>query len=141
MLFRVFICGKNYACFQFLRGHPYVEQELSEIQSSVDASLSIVPPSIKELFTQPHLRRPLFISLALMFGQQMSGVNAVLFFCVSIFEDAGTELNSFVEAIIVAGVQVVGTVAAAAVVDKAGRRLLLVLSDIVMVVALIGLGK
>jgi hypothetical protein len=41
-----------------------------------------------------------------MFGQQFSGINAVLFFSVTIFEAAHTTLNSFVESIIVAGTQV-----------------------------------
>jgi hypothetical protein len=45
-------------------------------------------------------------SLLLMVGQQFSGINAVLFFSVSIFEAAKTTLNSFLENIIVAGTQV-----------------------------------
>jgi hypothetical protein len=46
------------------------------------------------------------ITLLLMFGQQFSGINAVIFFSVTIFEAAKTTLNSFVESIIVAGTQV-----------------------------------
>ena len=41
-----------------------------------------------------------------MFGQQFSGINAVIFYSVSIFEAAHTSLNSFVETIIVAGTMV-----------------------------------
>ena len=61
-------------------------------------------------------------------------------FSVDIFEAAGTKLNSFVEGIIVALVQVVGTVLAMGVIDRAGRRVLLFVSSAVMIVCLIGMG-
>ena len=75
-----------------------------------------------------------------MAGQQLSGVNAVLFFSVSIFEYAGTPLNSFLESIVVAAVQLAGTLASAFAVDRAGRRVLLMTSAAVMAVSLACLG-
>ena len=41
-----------------------------------------------------------------MFGQQFSGMNAIMFYGVNIFEAAHTKLDSFVENIIMAVVQV-----------------------------------
>ena len=49
------------------------------------------------------------ISILLMFGQQFSGMNAIMFYGVNIFEVAHTNLNSFVENIIMAIVQVFQT--------------------------------
>lgn len=79
---------------------------------------------------------PFVISLWLMLGQQLSGMNAVMFFAVSIFEAAGTKMNSVVENIIVAVAQVVSTLAAALLMDKLGRRLLLLLSSLLMVISI-----
>ncbi len=166
---------------QFLRGHPYVEEELAELQSSVDASLDRPEVPYSELLSfrrRPECARPLLVSLMLMAGQQvrdpttlddnfftqsspdftdtstvqsfhssssfpsqLSGVNAVIFFSVSIFQAAGTPMNSFLENAVVGAVQVAGTVASCAAIDRAGRRALLVASAAVMAVSLAGLGK
>ncbi len=124
---------------QFLRGHPYVEIELSEVQDSVESGLRS-SSSFTDLFTRAQYIKPLVISLVLMFGQQLSGVNAVIFFSVDIFNAAGSTLDSFIETIIVAVVQVVGTVLAAAVIDKLGRRPLLVVSAFFMAISASALG-
>ena len=87
-----------------LRGHPYIESELSEIQETLDRNLGR-KVTLADLAKRQNLK-PLLISLLLMFGQQFSGINAVIFYSVSIFEAAHTSLNSFVETIIVAGTMV-----------------------------------
>ena len=71
--------------FQFLRGHPYVENELGEVQESIESSMRAASSStFTDLFTKPYLLKPLVISLVLMIGQQMCGVNAVIFFSVQV---------------------------------------------------------
>ena len=71
--------------FQFLRGHPYVENELGEVQESIESSIKAASSSkFSDLFTKAHLLKPLIISLVLMIGQQMCGVNAVIFFSVQV---------------------------------------------------------
>ena len=79
--------ASTYLTFQFLRGQNFVEPELEEIQSSQEGSSSgpmasneATSPPFSALFTQPRYLRPLLIAMILMFGQQFSGVNAVLFF-------------------------------------------------------------
>ncbi len=134
---------KNYdaarEAMQFLRGHPYIETELSEIQQSMEEAASksfkVQNKSKIQIFVQlqiPRLQiadiieptnlKPLVIALMCMVGQQLSGVNAVIFFSVNIFEAAHTPLNSFVENIIIGATQVVATGIAALIVDKLGRR-------------------
>ncbi len=97
-------------------------------------------PPFTDLFSVPHLRKPLFISLAVMFGQQMSGRYAVLFFSVDIFDAAGVGVDAFVATVIVAAVQVAGTVLAAAVIDRVGRRPLLIASAFFMALSSFALG-
>ena len=50
----------------------------------------------------------------------MCGYNAVIFFSISIFEDAHTKLDSLIENIIIGSVQVIITALATAFIDKLG---------------------
>jgi MFS family permease len=66
-----------------------------------------------------------------MFFQQFSGVNAIIFYTTTIFQSAGSQAISPNDATILVGiVQVVATFAACLLTDRAGRRLLLVISGI-----------
>ena len=65
------------------------------------------------------------VALVLMLGQQLSGVNAVIFFSVTIFNAAKTSLNSLIENVIVGGVQVVATAIAAILIDRLGKDFLI----------------
>ena len=89
---------------EFLRGHAYIENELAEIQESVEDSARTRATASDLL--KPQNLKPLLISILLMFGQQFSGMNAIMFYGVNIFEAAHTKLDSFVENIIMAVVQV-----------------------------------
>ncbi len=80
------------------------------------------------------------ISIMLMFFQQFSGINAVIFFTNDIFEMAGSTLNPDVCSIIVGVVQVLMTFVAAALVERAGRKVLLIQSSAVMGLCLVVLG-
>lgn len=123
---------------QTLRGHPYIESELAEIQETIDRNIGR-KVTIRDL-GKPQNLKPLLISLMLMLGQQLSGINAVIFYSVSIFEAAKTTLDSFVETIIVAGTQVAATCFAAVFIDKLGRRFLLLSSTIGMIGSIVTLG-
>ena len=94
---------KNYdgarASLQKLRGHAYIETELSQTQASLEEAAS-QRFQISVLWESVNLR-PLVVALMLMVGQQLSGVNAVIFFSVNIFNSAKTNLNSLLENIIV----------------------------------------
>ena len=54
--------------------------------------------------------KPLIVALMLMLGQQLSGVNAVIFFSVTIFNAAKTSLPSLLENVIVGGNSALRTV-------------------------------
>ena len=69
-----------------MRGHAYIEAELEEISNSLQSANYAENDgrgffaNMAELFSRRQNLRPLLISLMLMFGQQMSGVNAVIFY-------------------------------------------------------------
>ena len=62
--------------------------------------------------------------------QQCCGINAVTFFAASIFEAAGVSDANTTAALAVGVVSVIFTVVACALVDRVGRRILLLLSAI-----------
>ena len=74
-----------------------------------------------------------------MFFQQFCGINAVLFNAASIFAVAGFKDGKLVS-ISVGLVQFVGTALACLIMDRAGRRILLLVMAVGMVVTLAGLG-
>lgn len=83
---------------------------------------------------------PLGIGLGLLTIQQVSGIDAVVFFTVEIFKTAGSSLNSYVATIIVGAVQLLSNFASLFVVDKAGRKPLLITSAIVMCLSMASMG-
>jgi len=123
---------------EWLRGTNHVDQEFYQIKRSLDESAQL-SASVVDVVRGPNLA-PFVISLWLMFGQQLSGMNAVMFYCVDIFKDSGSSLNPNVANVIIGFVQIVATLIAALVMDKAGRRLLLNLSAAVMVISISALG-
>ncbi|KAL2782080.1 solute carrier family 2, facilitated glucose transporter member 8 isoform 3 [Daubentonia madagascariensis] len=84
------------------------------------------------LLRQPGVYKPFVIGISLMAFQQLSGVNAVMFYAETIFEEAKFK-DSSLASVIVGVIQVLFTAVAALIMDRAGRRLLLVLSGVVMV--------
>jgi len=115
-----------------------VEDELRIIEMSVNESLS-QKTTLKDLL-QPHYLKPTVILLGLMLFQQLSGINAVIFYTVQIFKDAGSTMDSNLSSIIIGIVQVVATMVAVVLVDRAGRRILLLISDVAMCAAIAVLG-
>ncbi|KAF4661051.1 hypothetical protein FOL47_006864 [Perkinsus chesapeaki] len=81
----------------------------------------------------------LFIGIALQVLQQLSGINAVIFYQTTIFQAAGLD-NKEAMALAVMACQVVVTLIACVIMDKAGRRVLLVAGAAGMCIAAILLG-
>jgi len=85
------------------------------------------------------LRRPivlkgLLIAVLLQVFQQWTGINAILFYSTSIFEDTGSGLSGSDATLIIGVTQVTSTLVGVAIIDKAGRRVLLLISGILMAV-------
>lgn len=93
--------------------------------------------SISDLFTvKANFKALLFTCLLAMF-QQLSGINVVLFYMESIFISAGTSMSTSVATIIVGIVQIVASGVTPVVVDRLGRKMLLVFSGIGEIVTLV----
>lgn len=91
--------------------------------------MKLVPKvTMRELFVNPALRIPLFISIMIMFAQQLSGINAVMFFSTKIFTMA--QMNQSAAQIATLGVGVMNvamTLISLVLVEKLGRKTLLLI--------------
>ncbi|XP_039490349.1 facilitated trehalose transporter Tret1-2 homolog isoform X1 [Drosophila santomea] len=95
--------------------------------------------SVKDLFSNRASRNGMVISVLLMVFQQFSGINAVIFFMNQIFLSSRT-LNPDVCTIVVGVVQVIMTLTSSLLIEKAGRKILLIFSSTIMTVCLAMLG-
>lgn len=126
---------------QWLRGKQAdVEPELKGIvKSHCEAERHASQNAIFDLLKRSNLK-PLAISLGLMFFQQLSGINAVIFYTVSIFKDAGSTIDENLCTIIVGVVNFMATFIATILIDRLGRKKLLYISDVAMIITLMTLG-
>ncbi|KAM3911639.1 solute carrier family 2, facilitated glucose transporter member 8 isoform 1-T2 [Leptodactylus fuscus] len=85
-------------------------------------------------FWEPSIYKPFLIGVLLMVFQQATGINAIMFYADMIFEEANFK-NSSLASVIVGLVQVAFTAIAALIMDKAGRKVLLLLSGVIMAVS------
>ena len=113
-----------------------VEDEVRDIEEGIDPSekMSLSDFSRRELF------QPLRISAGLMIFQQLSGINVVMFYTVAIFQSAGFKEGGEKATIVIGVVQVVATVVSCYLMDRAGRRPLLLLAGSGMTLACFTLG-
>ncbi|XP_071525088.1 facilitated trehalose transporter Tret1-like [Panulirus ornatus] len=124
---------------QYFRGKSYdIEKELQELKDSLRES-SDARLSLKDL-SSPCVLKPLLTILLLMFFQQLSGINAVVFNINAIFQDSGSSISEDASIIIIGAVQVLSTVASTFLIDRAGRKLLLSLSAGVMAISITCMG-
>ncbi|KAK6622024.1 hypothetical protein RUM44_001831 [Polyplax serrata] len=116
-----------------------VSDELDRIEEEVDEARRN-KGTFRDLISSRANRNALVISLGLMIFQQFCGINAVIFYAAEIFRIAGSDLDPNICAIIVGAFQVVFTYGAALLVDRAGRKILLLISSGVMIACLFTLG-
>ncbi|KAK4875750.1 hypothetical protein RN001_012172 [Aquatica leii] len=125
---------------RYFRGTEYnVEAELKMIEAQISEAEE-KQAGIKDLVASRGNRKAMASSLGLMLFQQLSGINAVIFYTVTIFNSAGTSFSSDIAAIIVAVVQFITGYIAAMIIDKRPRRFYLTLSAVGMMVCLAALG-
>ncbi|XP_058985056.1 facilitated trehalose transporter Tret1-2 homolog isoform X1 [Musca domestica] len=125
---------------QWLRGKEYdYNMEIEELKDT-EKKIKENPVSIGSALTRRVTIKALCISLGLMFFQQLCGINAVIFYSTDIFKDADTGIDANLSTIVVGIMQVIATFVSVMVVDKLGRRLLLLASASVMALSTIAMG-
>ncbi|KRY30396.1 Solute carrier family 2, facilitated glucose transporter member 3 [Trichinella spiralis] len=111
---------------QKLRQVENVNSEIEAIQYEMNAATATPKVLFLDMFRDRILRWALFISIMMMFSQQFSGINAVLFYSTKIFMDGAglSETNAQFATLGVGLINVLMTIVSAVLIDKAGRRML-----------------
>ncbi|KAK4011374.1 hypothetical protein OUZ56_020488 [Daphnia magna] len=112
-------------------------QERVAIKSGQDDT---VMQQFRDVLTSGPVVKPLAISLSIMLFQQTTGINAIVFYTVSIFQTAGSSMDGTYATIIVGAVQLIFTVASGFLVDRCGRRMLYIVSAITTSIPLTAMG-
>ncbi len=112
-----------------------IESELKELEDRAEEAKKDSGFSMEQL-KRADVYKPFIIAIALMFFQQFSGINAVMFYSNDIFEESGSSLNPSYATIIVSSSMTLATIFGSSVIDKLGRKILLLVSGIGHVLSL-----
>lgn len=111
---------------QWLRGNDAIEEELERMKVAISKAKQN-KGTFKELLNRGN-RRSLIIALGLGACQQLCGSQAVIAYAQSFFEEIGSDLGASESAIILAVVQLITAAFSSSIVDRWGRRPLLLVS-------------
>jgi sugar porter (SP) family MFS transporter len=114
-------------------GVPQPKKELDEIVASVHLERSA---STDPLFSRRY-RFPIFIAITVGMFSQLSGINAILYYLNDIFALAGaSKISGNLQAVAVGATNLVATLLAMSVIDKFGRKKLLLIGTVGLFVCL-----
>ncbi|MBN2295402.1 MAG: sugar porter family MFS transporter [Pirellulales bacterium] len=110
-----------------------VEREIDDIQ----ASLNLARHSIREPFFRKAYRQPIMLAVAIAAFNQLSGINALMYYAPHIFKMAGAgEDSALLQSVAVGGTNLVFTMLAMGVIDHLGRRKLMLAGSIGYIISL-----
>lgn len=109
--------------------------------ATIHAAEKAAPKSEWRSLTSPGMRRALLIGVAIAMLGQFMGVNAVLYYGPTIFEDAGLSSgDSLFSQVLVGAVNMLTTVIALVIIDRVGRKQLVYWGVSGMILALLCIG-
>eukprot|EP00450_Noctiluca_scintillans_P021179 CAMPEP_0194520284 /NCGR_PEP_ID=MMETSP0253-20130528/54194_1 /TAXON_ID=2966 /ORGANISM="Noctiluca scintillans" /LENGTH=561 /DNA_ID=CAMNT_0039364499 /DNA_START=34 /DNA_END=1719 /DNA_ORIENTATION=+ len=101
------------------------DEELNELRESLRGESDDV--SWRDMWGQPSIRRRIVIANMLQWLQQFTGINAILSYGPPIFQSAGVPLNPLQCAVLVNVCNLLATIFMTLVIDRWGRRTLLLI--------------
>lgn len=116
-------------------GSPDPEGELREIEQSLKLERS---QASEPLFAHKY-RYPIFLAVTIGMFNQLSGINAILYYLNDIFAAAGfSKISGNLQAVAVGGMNLVATLIAMALIDRVGRKTLLLFGSVGTALCLAG---
>ncbi len=98
---------------------------------AIEESLEETAQGASERLLQSKYRRPVLLAIAISTFNQLSGINALMYYAPHIFRMAGAGTgSSLAQAVIIGCTNLVFTMAALLVIDKIGRRKLMIAGSI-----------
>ncbi|MGA3027146.1 MAG: sugar porter family MFS transporter [Bryobacteraceae bacterium] len=108
-------------------GEENVEQELQDMVASVDLEHG----HAQEPLFQARFRFPLFLAVSIAMFNQLSGINAILYYLNDIFARAGfSKVSGDLQAVAIGATNLLFTMIAMSVIDRLGRRTLLLIGSL-----------
>jgi sugar porter (SP) family MFS transporter len=130
VLFRKNDIEQAQAIFNEINGKELTDSEIKEIKSEQESSKQ------KPLFSKTY-KFPILLAFLIAFFNQLSGINAFLYYAPRIFEAAGLEESSALLSSIGIGVtNLIFTLLGLYLIDKIGRRLLMIVGSIGYIISL-----
>jgi SP family arabinose:H+ symporter-like MFS transporter len=112
-------------------------KEIIEIEGNIHANKNKSSVKIKDLL-KPSLRFIIVVGLIIAVLQQITGINAVYFYATSIFEQTGIGTDAaFSSGVLLSSISVVFTFVAIYLIDKMGRRPLLLIGTAGIAISLL----
>jgi sugar porter (SP) family MFS transporter len=116
-------------------GEENIEQELQDIQASLEANEGVTGTP---LFTQRHLF-PIYLAVSIAMLNQFTGINGLLYYLNDIFKQAGfSKASGDIQSVVIGGTNLFFTMLAMTIIDKVGRRLLLLVGAVGTAICLSG---
>jgi len=118
-----------------LTGDENFEHELQDIVESIAVERSL---AAEKLFSRRYLF-PIFLAVSIGMFNQLSGINAILYYLNDIFAHAGfSKVSGNLQAVAIGGTNLLFTIIAMSVIDKLGRKTLLLVGSVGTAVCLAG---
>ncbi len=115
-------------------GEENYEQELQDIIISIDAEHA----ANDSLFSHKY-RFPIFLAVSIGLFNQLSGINAILYYLNTIFAFAGfSKVSADLQAVAIGGTNLLFTMLAMTVIDRIGRKTLLLIGSVGTALCLAG---
>ena len=119
--------AEGQAVLERLHGREYAAKESQSIIASINEEKNKEKIQISELF-KPALRFILLVGLTIGILQQVTGINAIYFYATSIFKQTGIGTDAaFSSGVLLSGTSVIFTLVAMYLIDRMGRRPLLII--------------
>src|SRR5271155_2756942 len=116
-------------------GSPDYKAELAEIVDSIHLEQS---SGIEPLFSRKYLF-PIFLAVSIGMFNQLSGINAILYYLNDIFAAAGfNKISSDLQAVAIGAMNLCATLLGMTLIDKLGRKTLLLIGSVGTAICLAG---
>lgn len=118
-----------------LTGEESYEQELQDIIASIDVEHG---HGHEPLFQRKY-RTPILLAVGIAMFNQLSGINAILYYLNDIFMRAGfSKVSGDLQAVAIGGTNLVFTMLAMSLIDRVGRKTLLLIGSVGLCLSLAG---
>jgi MFS transporter, SP family, arabinose:H+ symporter len=118
-----------------LIGEEFVEKEIDEILESIKSEKE----SGKEILFSKKFSYPIFLAVSIAIFNQFTGINGLLYYLNDIFAQAGfSKVSGDLQSVAIGATNLLFTMLAMSIIDKVGRKILLLIGSIGTAVSLSG---